>query len=98
MAQRRVLVFEGQSIFDVIIQEYGDIANTFDFMAENPNLTLNTNLTAGEYVKVDTEEKGVSDVKDKIRQENFKVVNSQQIDSETALGDFNNDFNNDYLT
>jgi hypothetical protein len=97
MAVRRVLVKEGQSIFDVVIQEYGDIANAFDFFTQNPTLTINSGLSSGQYVKVDTQDKGVNSVKSRIKETEHHVVNSQQIDAETVQGDFNNDFNNDFL-
>ena len=97
MAIRKIQVFEGQGIFDIAIQEYGSIENTFDLLAENTSLVFDSSLSSGLELKVDTDDKGVSDVKNKIRQDDFKVVNSQQVDESTVEGDYNNDLNNDFL-
>lgn len=44
----------GQDIFDLLLQEYGDIKAVFLMLADNPSLDLERRLTPGELVTIRT--------------------------------------------
>lgn len=64
MANRNVTTRQGQTIFDIVSQEYGNANSLHDFLELNVGLGLNSNLTAGTVVIVDTEDAGDQKVKD----------------------------------
>jgi len=90
-------VQSGQSVVDVTIQLYGTIEKLVDFLNDN-NLGLNSKLKSGQVVEYD-EDEGNEKAKKTITVEKLNFNNNQQTLSEAGItgGDFNNDFNNDYL-
>lgn len=43
-----------QSLFDISIQEYGDISAVFDIVAANKNISsVDDNINAGDKIKID---------------------------------------------
>ncbi len=62
MANRNVTVKQGQTVFDIVSQEYGDTNSLHAFLELN-SITLNHNLRAADVVIVDTD--GVGNQKNK---------------------------------
>ena len=63
MALNRYTVQEGQSLYDVVLQEYGTLDNLFSIFVDNTSLTINDDLTALQEVKIDTAIVGNTDIK-----------------------------------
>lgn len=42
---KEITVQEGQNIFDVVVQNFGNLDNLFTIFASNASLTINTDLT-----------------------------------------------------
>lgn len=48
----RYIVSEGQSLEDVSITNYGDLEGVFLLLMDNPGLTLDSTLTAGQELRI----------------------------------------------
>ena len=83
----------GQNIIDVAVQNFGTIENIFDMLQDN-NLSLNSELKSGQFILAKTEGKGDNSVKNYVLLKNYSFNNAQ---FKVATGDYNTDFNNDYL-
>lgn len=88
-------VTEGQDIFDVVLQRYGDMENTVQFLALNPGLNIDDHIQSGDELVFDNTEEGLIVVKEKFTLSNFVVMNADIVSFE-GVGDYNNDFNNDF--
>jgi hypothetical protein len=75
MARETITVQEGQSVFDVVLQKYGDLESTFNFLALNNDLTINSELNALQEVIVDVDGLGNEDVKGSYRRAAFITNN-----------------------
>lgn len=73
MAQREVIAKQGQTIFDIVNQEYGDINFVHDFLELN-GITLNYVPKTTEVLLVDTDNVGDQKAKDY-----FNKLNDKQI-------------------
>ena len=89
----------GQDIFDISIAKNGTIETIFDDILKynKTSLSLNTELNTGDLIYVNTENTGVFAVKKYLKNLNFVVVNNDQVQGIESKGDYNNDFNNDFL-
>lgn len=63
MAQKTITVVQGQTIFDIVNQEYGDCNYVNDFLVLN-GFSINHNPLPGDVVLVDTDNVGNERVKD----------------------------------
>ena len=88
---------EGQDIFDVVIQRFGQIDNIFDLLADNPSLSINSRLSSGDELTINNEEKGELRIKTLIQNINFVVMNADEEALATLGGDYNDDYNDDFL-
>ena len=70
--------------------------NIADFLESNPTLTLNSNIASGQEITVNNENLGDVIVRDFFVKRNFTVVNIDEVGLFTALGEYNEDYNNDY--
>ena len=86
---------EGQDIFDVTLQEFGDVQNLFDLLNANDNINQNSKLLASTELTINNENIGNTIIKSQFKKLNFTIVNSD-IEGLQTEGDFNNDFNNDF--
>jgi len=84
-----------QNIFDAGLQLYGDVEQIFDFLVKN-DISLDSSLRAGDVILYD-DELGNENVKDFIKTEGVIYNNSQDSMFIIEEGDFNDDFDNDYL-
>ena len=70
-------VKEGQSIFDITLERYGNIDEIFEIIETN-GFTLNTLLNSGQILNVSNFGKGDEEIKDYYKQNNIKPNNDQQ--------------------
>ena len=89
----KVTVRNGQSVLDVIIQYYGSLDNTAEFLNLNPEISLTSKLSNGQILIVEPEGLGDENVKGFYTRNN--VVTNNDVEAEST-GDFNSDFNNDF--
>lgn len=89
-------VIEGQSLFDVALQEYGSIEHVFKIIKDNPGITINSNIGAGVTLKIDTSfvsnEEAIKAVFQANKSKDIYPVNL----TDKSSGDFSEDFNNDF--
>lgn len=95
----KITTAENQSIFDIAIQEYGGVEGIFLLMEDNPDviLSFNSELLPGTVLlirKETTEEEiEAQDVQEFFRDRQDDVTNGEV----PAQGDYNDDFNQDFL-
>lgn len=95
-ARNKFKVEVNQTIYDLVIQEYGTVESLFDMLNDNadkiPN--LDTNLAPGTTLKAVTEAKD----NDMLKYYKDRKLQPASFDNETVgmHGDFNDDFNNDF--
>ena len=94
------IVSEGQDIFDVTLQRFGDVENLFDMLDDNENFTLNSALNSKDEIIIDNVDLGEVTIKEFYRRRDIPVVNAdlQTFGGLAGLGDYNNDYNDDYDT
>ena len=66
---------EGQSVFDVILQEFGTLENIGDFLTDNPTLTVNDELESGDEVEINSDNLGDEDIKTRFVKISFVTNN-----------------------
>lgn len=64
---------EGQSLFDIALQEFGAVDGVFRILADNPGLELNSNIVAGESVLIDNSKSDDLAVKNHYLKTKYKV-------------------------
>lgn len=91
-----MIVKDGQSIFDIAVQEFGTMEELFNIIVDN-SLTLNTKVVSGQELVVNKVDVGDENVKDFVTLKNITFNNNQGITIPPILaGDFNGDFNIDF--
>ncbi len=94
MAVKTVEVLHRQTISDIAIQEYGGVEGLLQLIKDNEGLTLTSNLTTGQLLKI------TAIPVNKVIAAYFKDNNlhpaTKAGDATSGNGDFNNDFNNDF--
>lgn len=89
-------VLEGQSIFDIGVQEFGTLEDLFILVNDN-NLSVNTKLISGQQLTVNKVNIGDENVKDFVVLGNITMNNAQGEKVPPLLaGDYNGDYNGDY--
>jgi hypothetical protein len=92
-----ITVQAGQSLYDIVLQYYGSLDFYLTMVQEN-NLDIDSTLTVGQKLTVSNELIGDARIKDKYNKIKFIPVNSSEEDLRQLDGDYNGDFNDDYLT
>lgn len=101
----KIIVEEGQSIYDIAIANGGSIDSIFDLLEDNPDVlpTLDTPLLAGMELELKTvrNEEVATYFGDRKMKINSHTNTAADQDGgggepEPPTGDFNNDFNNDF--
>lgn len=88
---------EGQDIFDVSLQLFGSVeAGLFSLISE-AGLNLESRNLFGEKITLNNNNNGDKKVISFFSNNNFTPTNSGFDVSFVVLGDFNDDFNNDFL-
>ena len=97
MSARKVITQAKQTIWDIAMQEYGSVEQVFQLMADNPEVVPNlaTNLAAGQLTVIRNPPVN-SPVLDYMKRNKIKPVSDALHDPNLA-GDFNDDYNDDYL-
>lgn len=91
----KVPVIQGQSLLDIAIQEYGGVEHIFKIIEDNPTLTLNSNIGAGDSIEIDETYSGTADVSAKFQADKTKGIYPVNY-SDAETGAYNTDFNDDY--
>jgi len=79
-------VQEGQNIFDIVLQEFGELEQIGQFMADNSTLSINDELVSGQEVEINSENLGNIDVKTKFIKLSF-VTNNKDANFIASLQD-----------
>ena len=74
-------VIEGQNIFDICSQEFGDLELIFTDILIPNDLNLNSDLSGGQELRINTVGKGDEDLKDYIKL-NQLTFNNRSIEGE----------------
>jgi hypothetical protein len=93
----QITVQAGQNLYDVVLQYYGSLDFYLTMVQEN-NLDIDSTVTVGQKLTVSNELIGDARIKDKYNKIKFIPVNSSEEDLRQLDGDYNSDFNDDYLT
>lgn len=89
-------VKEGQSILDIVVQQFGSLDNLADFIDDNPDLDFNSNLDNGQLVQINADGLGDENVKGFYVRSSRDSNNADPPEDTAFGGDYNNDYNNDY--
>ena len=92
-----ITVQAGQNLYDIVLQYYGSLDFYLTMVQEN-NLDIDSTVTVGQKLTVSNELIGDARIKDKYNKIKFIPVNSSEEDLRQLDGDYNGDFNDDYLT
>ncbi len=92
-----ITVQAGQNLYDVVLQYYGSLDFYLTMVQEN-NLDIDSTVTVGQKLTVSNELIGDARIKEKYNKIKFIPVNSSEEDLRQLDGDYNSDFNDDYLT
>ena len=76
MAANKYIVQEGQNIYDIAVQEYGDLEQLFTIFVKNPEININTDLTALQELNIDAIGQGNEDVKTDFNRTNYITNNA----------------------
>jgi hypothetical protein len=52
---KKVKVLNNQTIWDIALQEYGDVTGVFQILTDNPSIDLDTDLTEGTILYINGE-------------------------------------------
>jgi len=66
---------EGQNIFDVVLQEFGELEQLGKFLADNTELSINDDLVSGQEVNINSKNLGDNDVKSRFIKISFVTNN-----------------------
>jgi hypothetical protein len=91
-------VFQGQNIFDVTCQYFGDISYLFTVIGDN-NLSISDDISEGQLLLINNKNAGNEKIKKRVIKEGwiFNNYQSQNINTTVILGDYNDDYNDDFL-
>lgn len=90
-------VLDGQSIFDITAQEFGNLEELFIFLLDN-NLNPNSKLISGQEIIINKIGKGDENIKSFVTLGKITFNNDQGKALPPILsGDFNDDFSNDFF-
>lgn len=85
----------GQDVFDVSLQHFGDIETGLFSIVKDNNLALSSENLFGKNLTLNNDNLGVRKIKDFFSNIKFTINNSDEL-TFSPIGDFNNDFNNDF--
>lgn len=71
----KLKVQEGQNIFDVVLQTFGELEQIGVFLSDNPLLSINDELTSGQEVVINSDNIGNNDIKARFIKINFVTNN-----------------------
>jgi hypothetical protein len=86
---KTIKVQDGQNIIDIALQYYGD-ASAVVLVAQENNIAVTQPLTSGQLLKIG---EPTNKIVSQYFEDRKKVINT---DTQTILGDFNQDFSQDF--
>jgi len=90
------IVSSGQDLEDVCLQRYGTLESFAQLLADNPQLSVNSNIASKDEILFDSNQSGVADIVGQFDRRVQIIVNSDEDTLGAAVGDWNDDFNNDF--
>lgn len=88
----------GQDLIDISVEKFGSIEDgLFQILEDNPTLNLNTIPKSGQIIEVNNKNAGISQIKTYFKQKIFTVNNADESRLTASVGDFGNDFSNDFF-
>lgn len=93
---RKIIVLDRQTLWDIAIQEYGTVEAVFDLLSDNPSLTINTALIAGQQLIISSPVMN-QDVYDYFKKNNLNPVSDVRDVSEITDGAFTDGFSSGFL-
>ncbi len=91
-----MIVQDDQSVLDATIQAFGTLEELFTLLNDN-SLNVNSKLTSGQDLTINTINRGDENVKDFVVLKNITYNNAQgQSVPPLNAGDFSDDYSNDY--
>jgi hypothetical protein len=93
---KKIRVLKGQNLYDLGVQIYGAPEGVFILMRDNPLKieNLNTILTPGDYLVISPDKIIRKEIVSMFQMQKRTVNTGDEID---PLGDFNDDFDDDFL-
>lgn len=95
--QNNVEIKSGQNIWDLTLQEFGDVEYLFTVLTDN-DINPNQKLKSGQKITINNSNLGNNDIKN-FYKFSGKILTNDQTEAmpPNIGGDYNEDFNNDYL-
>jgi hypothetical protein len=91
----QIVVYEGQNLVDIAIQEYGSLEGVWQLVMDNPNIRgIDYQLKAGEILQIDETKKIREDITDYFEKRNIKLNTG---DDFFFFAEFSDDFNEDFF-
>ncbi len=92
---KEVVVYEGQNLVDIAIQEYGSLEGVWQLVRDNSFLqTIDYDLKAGQKLRIDTSKQIRNDIVTFFDQRNIKINTGSDF---LFFAEFNDDFNEDFF-
>ena len=96
-ADKEIFVESGQNLFDICIMQFGTVDNFFDLIKDN-SLQVNSLITTGQKLLINNIGKGNEIIKQIVSTRNFVFCNNQSKLGQLGIGgDYNEDYNEDFL-
>ena len=90
-------ISDGQNIWDIVLQEFGDIEKIMTLIEDN-NLNFNSKLKSNQNIIINNSNIGNDNIKNLYKFSGLKLSNDQtEAMPPNIAGDYNEDYNNDYL-
>ena len=91
-----MIVKDNQNMYDIVVQEFGDIEKLFVFLNDN-TLSLGDFLSSGQEVIINNEREGNETIKEYFLNNNIKLMNNQGANLPPILaGAYSSAYSNDY--
>jgi hypothetical protein len=92
---REILVYEGQNLVDIAIQEYGSLEGVWQLLIDNSFLqTIDYHLKAGQVLKIDDSKKIRGDIVEYFDKRGIKINTGEDF---LFFAEFSDDFNEDFF-
>jgi hypothetical protein len=92
---KEIVVYEGQNLVDIAIQEYGSLEGVWQLLMDNPFMrSIDYILQAGDKLKIDTTKIIRKDITDYLAKRKININTGEDF---LFFAEFNDDFNEDYF-
>lgn len=92
---KEIVVYEGQNLVDIAIQEYGSLEGVWQLLMDNPFMrSIDYILQAGDKLKIDTTKIIRKDITDYLAKRKININTGEDF---LFFAEFSDDFNEDYF-